>query len=377
MQDLYDILGVRRDASDDDIKRAYRRRARDLHPDAGGDPEQFKQLTAAYEVLKDPRARANYDRFGDPRGPAGMAGGDPFEGFGDLSDLIETFFGGFGGSRTAPPRDSRSGRRAGRDAVVDVSVTLEEAASGTSRDVDVTIRRTCERCAGSGADPGSGTVRCDRCGGAGAVQQVSRSVFGQMLTTTVCPACGGQGQRLANPCGDCRGEGRLQSTETVTVPVPPGVGDGTRLRLSGQGEAGRQRGSSGHLYVRLHIEPHDVFTRDGDDLHCELRLPMTQAALGGQVKVPTLHGEHMLRVPAGTQTGDVLTLKRQGMPKLNGGGARGHLHVHCRVQTPAPRSDEEHDLLRRLAELRGEALDAGSQDSRGLLGRLRDAFGAS
>ncbi|MDP8970821.1 MAG: J domain-containing protein [Actinomycetota bacterium] len=373
VQDLYEILGVSRDASEDDIKRAYRQRARNLHPDTGGDTEQFKQLTAAYEVLKDPRTRANYDRFGDPRGPGG-AGGDPFGGFGDLGDLIDTLFGGFGGSRTATGPRARTGRRAGRDAVVDVSLTLEEAASGTERDVEVSVRRTCQRCEGSGAQPGSGMVRCERCGGAGAVQQVTRSVFGQMLTTTTCAACGGNGQRLAQPCGDCRGEGRLESTETVTVPVPPGVDDGTQLRLTGQGEAGTRRGSPGDLYVRLRVQPHPVFTRDGDDLHCELRLPMTQAALGGDVTVSTLHGEQRLRVPPGAQTGDVLTLKRQGMPRLNGGGARGHLHVHCRVETPTRLGPKEEALLRQLAELRGEE-PRRSGDGQGLLGRLRGAFG--
>lgn len=372
MQDLYDILGVAHDASDDDIKRAYRRRARELHPDTGGDPEAFKELTAAYEVLKNPQARANYDRFGDPRGPAGVGGADPFAGFGDLSDLIETFFGGFG--RTTA-RGGGARRQGGRDAVIDLTLTLEEAAAGVRREIDVTLSRGCETCGGSGAQPGTRATTCRTCGGAGAVQQVTRSMFGQMLTTGRCPACHGAGEQISDPCPDCAGEGRRQVAEVVTVDVPPGVDDGTRLRLSGRGEAGRRGGATGDLYVRVHLSPHEVFERDGDDLHCELEVPMTQAALGADLKLPTLYGEEVVHVPPGTQTGDVLSLRRQGMPRLNGGGARGNLHVHCRVVTPTKLSAEQVDVVRRLAELRGED-GSGPGVPRGLLGKLREAFRA-
>ena len=371
MRDLYEIIGVARDASDDEIKRSYRRKARELHPDAGGDEEGFQELTTAYEGLRNPEARANYDRYGDPRGPAGAAGG--FADFGDLGDLIETFFGGFGAStRRGGARTARPG---GRDAIVDVTLTLEEAAAGVRREVDVTIDRTCETCGGSGAAPGSGPVTCRQCQGAGAVQQVTRSVFGQMLTTTTCPVCRGTGQEIADPCQDCRGEGRREVSETVTVDVPPGIDDGRRLRLSGRGEAGRRGGPPGDLYVRVHIAPHPVFEREGHDLHCELRVPMSQAALGAELKVSTLDGEEVVAVPRGVQTGDVLRLRRQGMPKLNGGGARGTLFVHCRVVTPTDLDEEQEELLRRLAELRGEDLsEPGS--GKGLLGKLREVFGA-
>lgn len=368
MRDLYEILGVRNDASEEEIKRAYRKRARELHPDAGGDESEFKELTTAYEVLKNPQARTNYDQFGDPRGPAGA--GDDLSGFGDLSDLIDAFFGGFGGAG-AGGRAGRTGPRSGRDAVVDVVLTLDEAAAGVRREVDITVPRACETCGGSGSKPGTGAATCQTCGGAGAVQQVTRSVFGQMLTTTTCPTCRGAGQRITDPCTDCRGEGRRQVSETVTVDVPPGVDTGTRLRLGGRGESGRRGGRAGDLYVRTRVAEHDVFTRDGNDLHCEVELPMTQAALGTELKLPTLYGEEVVRVPPGTQFGDVLTLRRQGMPKLNGGGARGDLHVHCRVVTPTRLGDEEADLLRRLAELRDEEISAGD---RGLFSRLKDAF---
>jgi molecular chaperone DnaJ len=370
VRDLYEILGVPQDASDDEIKRAYRRRAREHHPDAGGDDEQFKELTAAYEVLRNPEARANYDRYGDPRGPGGL-GGDPFAGFGDLSDLIETFFGGFGGG----VRTTRTATRAGRDAVVTVTLTLEEAAAGVRRDIAVTAPRGCEVCGGSGTADGRGPVRCTTCGGAGAVQQVRNSVFGQMLTRTACPSCAGMGQRIEHPCHACRGEGRREGTETVTVDVPPGVDDGTRLRLSGHGGAGLRGAQTGDLYVRIRVKPHELFTRDGNELHCELRIPMAQAALGGEITLPTLDGKEELSIPPGTQTGDVLTLRRQGMPKLSGGGARGNLHVHCRVETPTRLSPEEARLLREFAELRGEVLSDGEVERKGLLGRLRDVLG--
>jgi molecular chaperone DnaJ len=368
MRDLYEVLGVPRDAGEEEIKRAYRKRARELHPDTGGDEEQFKELTTAYEVLRNPQARDNYDRYGDPRGPAGMGGG--FADFGDLGDLIETFFGGFGaGGRT------RATTQAGRDAIVDVVLTLEEAATGKRHEVELDVARTCDVCGGSGAAPGSGPVRCPTCNGAGAVQQVTRSLFGQVLANVTCPTCRGTGQRIADPCEGCFGEGRRAATETVPVDVPAGVGDGTRLRLSGRGEAGRNGAPSGDLYVRVRVRPHERFTRDGHDLHCDLRVGMAQASLGAEVDLSTLiDGEHEVRVPPGTQSGDVITLRRLGMPKLSSGGARGNLHVHCRVETPTQLSDEEEALLRRLAELRGEPVAAGA-DGRGLLGRLREAFG--
>lgn len=369
MQDLYEILGVSQDASEEEIKRAYRQRARTLHPDAGGDDEAFKELTTAYEVLRNPETRANYDRYGDPRGPSGGGGAD-FGGFGDLSDLIEAFFGGFGGrSRGGTPRGEN---RHGRDAIVELEVTLEEAAAGVRRDLDVTVPRACGECGGSGAAAGSQPVRCEGCGGAGAVQRVGRSAFGQMLTTTVCPRCRGSGEQLSDPCGQCRGQGRVETTEQVTVDVPPGVDEGTRLRISGQGEAGRRGGRAGDLYVRVHVSPHEIFTRDGDDLRCELALPVTQAALGAELKVPTLYGEEVLKIPAGAQTGEVITLRRQGMPRLGGGGhQRGDLHVHSRVMTPTELDAEQEQLLRQLAELRGESV---AEEGRGLFSRLRDAL---
>lgn len=374
MRDLYEILGISQDASDDEVKSAYRKRAREAHPDAGGDESDFKDVTTAYEILKNPEARANYDRYGDPRGPTGATtggAGDPFAGFGDLSDLIDAFFGGgFGGGRARGGR-ARRGPEPGRDAIVDVRLTLEEAAAGVQREVEVTVPRPCDRCDGQGTSSGGRPVTCETCGGAGAVQQVTRSVLGQMLTTSPCPNCRGEGTQVTNPCSACGGEGRRQTSETVTVDVPPGVDTGTRLRVGGGGEAGRRGSPSGDLYVRVRLAEHDLFVRDGSDLHSELDVPMTQATLGAELKIPTLDGEEELAIPAGTQTGDKLTVRRGGMPKLNGGGARGNLIVHCRVVTPTDLDYEQQELVRELAERRGEDI---TNPQRGLLSRLRGAL---
>lgn len=370
VRDLYDVLGVARDATEADLKRAYQRRARELHPDTqSGDEESFKELTAAYEVLRNPQARANYDRYGDPRGPGG-AGGDPFAGFGDVSDLIESFFGAFGGGTRA-----RADGGDGRHVVVDVTLTLEEAAAGVQRDVETALQQTCATCQGSGAAEGTGPMTCRTCAGRGQVQRVRATVFGQMLTASPCPDCHGRGKVIAHPCRDCGGEGRQLESKAITFDVPPGIDDGRRLRLSGRGEAGRNGAPPGDLYVRVHVRPHDVFTRDGDDLHCELRLGMVPASLGTHLVMPTLDGEEDLRVPPGTQTGDVMTLRRQGMPRLGGAGIqRGDLHVHCRVTTPTDLTPEQEDLLRQLAELRGEEVSSDGARQRGFFSRLREAF---
>jgi molecular chaperone DnaJ len=371
VRDLYDILGVDHNADQETIKRAYRRKARELHPDAGGSEDGFKELTTAYEVLRNPDSRANYDRFGDPRGPGGAGGGDPFAGFGDLSDLIDSFFGGGFTNRGA----SRAPSGNGRDALIDVTINLEDAASGVTRELDIDVLRACDKCGGSGDADGKGPVTCPTCNGSGGVQQVTRSIFGQMLTTSTCPTCRGTGRHVEHPCPACNGEGRRRTQETVTVDVPPGVDTGTRLRLAGRGESGRMGGRSGDLFVRIRVQPHDVFERDGNDLHCRLHLPMVQAALGVEIEVPTIDGSHTLVVPPGTQPDTVLSVRRGGMPKLSGGGARGDLFVHCQVEVPMGLDDQQRELLRELAEVRGEDRPGSSTD-RGLFDRLRGVFGA-
>lgn len=352
MTDLYDLLGISRDATPDEIKRAYRRRAREHHPDAGGDAEAFKQITHAHQVLSDSSRRARYDRFGDDgtsntRG----AGGDPF-GFGGIGDVIDAFFGttSSGGS----PRRSSNGR----DVLVGVEIDLDQVVTGVDHDVEIEVATSCEACAGSGSATGTGAGRCGSCGGAGQVRQIVRTAFGQVATAATCPACQGSGRQIGDPCGECTGEGRVIERRTLTVPIPAGVEDGDRLRISGAGEAGRHGAQSGDLFVEVHINRHAVFERNGRDLYAEIVVPMTQAALGGMIRIPGIDGQDIdATVPAGVQSGDVLRVRKQGLP-MKGGGRRGDLQLVVTIEVPTALDDEQRELLQRLAALRGESSSA-------------------
>jgi molecular chaperone DnaJ len=360
--DHYATLGVARDAAPEEIKKAYRRLARQYHPDANrSDPQaedRFKEITRAYEVLADPSKRRRYDMFGDER-EAAVGWGD----FGGVSDIFDAFFGGFGGAR--------SGRGPGRgaDILAEVQLTLEDAARGVEREVEVAGLASCPECGGSGAAPGTTPTTCPDCGGVGEVRQVRRTVLGNVVTASTCPRCGGRGSYVPTPCRRCSGRGRISVTDTLTVRIPPGVEDGAQLRVSGRGEAGERGGRSGDLYVSIHVLPHEVFKRAGDDLGCEVTVPMTVAALGGIVDAPTLEGPHELTVVPGTQSGEVVRLRGKGMPRLDGPG-RGQLVVLLRVETPSDLDDEQADLLRRLAEARGEP--AGARG--GFFERIKEAF---
>lgn len=374
MPDLYELLDLSQDASADDIKRAYRRQARQHHPDAGGDEETFKRITHAYRVLSDPDARQRYDRFGDDGTPSTRGNGDPFgfggAGFGNVNDVIDAFFGSaFGGQA----RGGGAGRRnaPGRDVLVGVQLTLEEVVTGTRRDVEVDVAATCETCGGSGSASSGGASRCHACGGAGQVQRVVRTAFGQLASAAPCEACSGTGRRIEDPCTGCAGEGRRAEHRTVTIDVPAGVADGNRLRISGAGEAGRHGAPPGDLFAEIRVEEHGIFERDGRELYAEVAVPVTQAALGGTLTVPTIDGEDaVVPVPAGTQPGDVLTVKRAGVP-ATGGGRRGELHLVVRIEVPTSLDAEQRELLRSLADLRGEELQSSG---RGLFTRLRGAF---
>jgi len=383
-RDYYGILGVGQDAGPDDIKRAYRRLARELHPDVNPDAaaqERFAEVSAAYEVLSDPEKRRIVDLGGDPLGNGGgggPAGADPFSAFG-LGDIMDAFFGG--GAAGGRSRGPRSRVQAGADALIRMQLTLEECATGVTRDLAVDTAVLCAECTGSGAAPGSRPAQCDICGGRGEVQSVQRSFLGQVVTSRPCPNCRGFGEVIPEPCRQCGGDGRVRSRRTVGVRIPAGVADGMRVRLAHQGEVGPGGGPAGDLYVEVDEVPHDVFTRDGADLHCTVQLPMTAAALGTTLELPTLSGAEELHIEPGTQTGTVRTLRGKGMPRLRSTGrvdGQGDLMVHVDVVVPTRLDKEQADLLRRLAQLRGEEqpdLAAGARNGHGLFSRLRDSFG--
>ena len=378
-RDYYGILGVRRDASADEIKRAYRKRARELHPDVNPDPaaqHQFKEVSAAYEVLSDPKKRQVVDLGGDPlaTGGAGQGMGDPFAGFG-LGDIMDAFFGG-----GASSRGPRSRVQPGADALIRLDLTLEECASGTHRELTVDTAVLCGRCEGSGSAPGTSTAACDTCGGRGEIQTVQRSFLGQVVSSRPCPTCRGYGEVIIEPCQQCGGDGRIRARRTVSVNIPAGVADGMRIRLAGHGEVGPGGGPAGDLYVEVEELPHEAFRRDGADLHCIVRVPMTAAALGAVLPLATLDGTEELRIEAGTQSGSVLRLSGGGMPRLRSSGrteGRGDLYVHLDVQTPIKMDARQTELLRQLAELRGEEQPELAANGRagGLFSRLRDSLG--
>lgn len=362
MADHYETLGVPREASPEEIKRAYRRLARELHPDTNPDPEaadRFKSITHAYEVLSDPNKRRNYDMFGDERAHGAAGFGD----FGGISDLFSTFFGGASGGR------ARGGPQRGADVLAEVEVTLEEAFGGVEREVELANLVECPDCGGSGAAPGTHPSSCRDCGGTGELRQVRRTVFGDMMTAATCPHCRGTGQVVTTPCKNCSGAGRVRVTDSLSVHIPAGIDDGARLRVTGRGQAGTKGGRSGDLYVAVNVIPHGVFQRAGDDLGCEVPIPMTTAALGGLVTIPTLDGEEEVSIDPGTQSGEVIRLKGRGMPRLGGRG-RGELVALLKVETPTALDREQAELLQRLAELRDEPIEA-----RGLFERLKQAFG--
>jgi len=367
--DLYDLLGVSTDATPDEIKRAYRKLARELHPDTNPDPaatERFKEINRAYETLSDPERRQRYDMFGDQ--PGGQAGFDPFGGSG-LGDIFDAFFGG-GGGNPFGGRRGPSGPPRGADLEVALDLEFTEAVFGASHELTVRVPVTCATCGGSGARPGTAPTTCDQCGGTGQVRRVRQSILGQMVTAGPCTRCQGQGELIGDPCGDCRGDGRRTEERTLTVDVPAGVDTGTTLRLAGRGAAGARGGPNGDLYVHLRVAPHKRFERAGYDLVEELHIPMTQAALGALIQYETLDGTEDLVVPAGTQSGRVFRLRGRGVPHVNDRG-RGDLLVRVAVDTPTALGSEEEELLRRLALLRGDDV---APEEKGFLSKIRSAF---
>ncbi len=370
-RDYYAILGVRRDASAEEIKRAYRKLARELHPDVNADAQaqqRFAEVSAANEVLSDPAKREVVDLGGDPLAPGG--GGGPGAQFNmGFQDIMDAFFGGAGGAGGARGRGPRTRSRPGADALIRLDLDLDEAAFGVSRELTVDTAVLCTACSGAGTAPGTHPDTCEACGGRGEVQSVQRSFLGQVMTSRPCAACGGHGTVIAHPCAKCAGDGRVRARRTITVKVPAGVEDGMRIRLSGQGEVGPAGGPPGDLYVEVRERRHEFFTREGEDLHCTVTLPMTAAALGTRTALTTLDGEEDLDIRPGTQAGTIITMRGRGVPRLRG-STRGDLHVHIDVATPTRLDAEQEELLRKLAALRGEERAEAVRSASGLFSRL-------
>lgn len=386
-KDYYALLGVEQDATPEQIKKAYRKRAMKVHPDvAPGDDaaEKFKELTEAYQVLSDPNKRAIFDRGGDPnsQGGAGFSGfGGGFAGGFDFTNFVDAMFGAQSG------RGPRPRVRQGQDALVRASLQLHEAVFGTTKPIKIDTAVICPKCTGAGGEPGSQPVPCQTCSGQGEITQIQRSFIGDIRTSQPCPTCRGYGSIIPRPCGECAGEGRVRSSRTISVRIPAGVSTGIRIHLERQGEVGPGGGPAGDLYVELVVADHDIFRRDGDNLEMVVKLPMTAAALGTTVEITTLEAEWegsdpdqrtvALEVPAGTQSGSRIALKDRGVPRLRGGG-RGELGVTLLVQTPTKLDDHQRELLRQLAEARDESRPEAAVhkgQGKGVLGWLRDAFG--
>ena len=375
-KDLYEVLGVPRDATEDDIKKAFRKQARKLHPDVNKSPnaeEEFKELNEAYDVLSDPQKRSAYDRFGTIPGAAG--GGNPYGGgyvdfddifgggFGGMGDIFSSFFSGMGGSAQV--------RREGRDMGVGLRLTLEEVATGVKKEIVYDRLAPCQDCDGTGLGEGGKEVSCPECGGSGRVVSVQRTFLGDMRTTSTCGSCGGTGRSIDNPCPECEGQGRVPDRQRVTVEVPAGIRDSQQLRVTGFGEAGLRGAAAGNLIVTCRIQPHDFFERDGDNLHARANISMVQAALGAEIEVDGIMPDEKVgvRIPEGCQNDQVIRVRGKGMPKFRS-DLRGDLFVHASVVIPKKLTKSQRELLEKLASDMGEDF----ANARSPLEKLRDAF---
>ncbi|MCL5947234.1 MAG: molecular chaperone DnaJ [Chloroflexi bacterium] len=346
-RDYYEVLGVPRTASEDEIRKAFRRLARQYHPDVNSDPEaeeRFKEANEAYEVLSNPQRRTSYDQYGHRGGPGGI-NATTFDGFGGLGDLFETFF----GNATAASR----GPQRGADLRYDLNLTFEEAVFGAKKTIEIPRWETCAQCRGTGARPGSTPARCSVCGGSGEIRRTQQSIFGQFVNVVVCDRCRGEGRVITDPCPECRGSGRVRTVRTLEVQVPAGVDSDTQMRLTGEGEAGQRGGPRGNLLIAFHVQPHPLFRRRGSDTFIDVPVSFSQVTLGDEVEVPTVEGTVHLRIPAGAQSGRRFTLKGKGIPHLEGSG-RGDQYVTIHVVTPSDLTPRERELFRELAKLESE-----------------------
>ena len=371
-RDYYEILGVGRSASNDEIKASFRRLARQYHPDVNKDgdaEEKFKEINEAYGVLSDPEKRARYDRFGK-EGLGNMGGFHDYTMDGDFADIFEDLLRGFGFSTG---RRSRRSPRRGRDLQLQVSLTFEEAVFGVEKEIEFQREETCSRCNGSGAEPGTTPTRCPTCNGQGEVRQVAQSIFGQIMQTVTCPNCNGRGEIISSPCKTCRGTGLERKTVQKKVQIPAGVDNGTQIRLAGEGGPGVFGGPTGNLFLLLDIQPHKFFKRRENDVMLNLDINVAQAALGAEIDVPTLDGDEKLKIPAGTQPGKVFHLKNKGVPYLRHTG-RGDQLVIVNVAVPTKLTKEQRELFEKLAESLGTTV---KPQEKGFLDWLNEALGGS
>ncbi len=371
-KEYYDVLGVQREASQEEIKRAYRQLARKYHPDVSTESdaeERFKEVNAAYEVLSDPEKRSMYDRFGTDV-PNGFGGVD-FGGMRDPFDIFAEVFGnlgGFGGFGQA----SRSGPRRGGDVRSSVEITFEEAVFGVEKEVDIQRHEVCPACTGSGAEPGTSAEQCPECRGAGQVRHTQRTFLGSFVNIVTCPRCNGKGTVVTKPCHECNGQGRVYRRRRIKVAIPAGVDDGVTIRLAGQGEQGERGAPSGNLYVTLSVKPHAYFKRHNNDVILEMQINVAQAALGDSVKVPTLEGERQITVPAGTQSGAIFRLRNLGIPFLRGNG-RGDQLIVVQVAVPTRLSAKQKELFQELASTLGTEVVV--EEKLGFVDRVKEALG--
>lgn len=366
-RDYYEILGVNRNASEDEIKKAFRRLAKQYHPDANQGnreaEEKFKEIGEAYQVLSDPEKRQLYDRYGHNPPQGGF--GD-FTGFGGFADIFEEFFGM--GARSA----ARRGPQPGAHLKYNLAIEFEQAVFGTEKEIEIPRLETCTNCGGSGAEPGTRPIRCPQCNGSGEVRRVQQSIFGSFVNVATCPRCEGEGEIVSTPCHTCKGAKRVQVTRKIQVTIPAGVDDGTQIRLAGEGEAGTRGGPPGNLYIVISVKKHPFFQREGDDLLLDLPINFVQAALGDEVRVPVLpQGEVTLTIPPGTQHGKTFRIKEQGVPHLRRNG-RGDLLVTVQIVVPQKLSEKQKELLREF----GKTLEKQPSDSRdkGVFGKVKDVF---
>ncbi|MGD8821220.1 MAG: molecular chaperone DnaJ [Anaerolineae bacterium] len=366
-RDFYQVLGVDRNATDEQIKKAFRRLARQYHPDVNKNPEaeaRFKEINEAYEVLSDREKRGMYDRFGHAGPQAGFGG---FNDFGGFEDIFESFFGGM---RTGT--STRRGPTRGADLRYDLTIDFEEAVFGAEREIVIPRHEVCPQCKGSGAEPGTQPIRCPQCNGTGEVRRQQQTILGSFVQVTTCPRCQGEREIVTTPCTRCRGQKAVQVERTISVKIPAGVDNGTRIRLAGEGEPGVRGGPPGNLYVELRVEPHEYFRRTDTNILLELDINITQAALGDKIRIPTLDGDEELVIPAGTQTGEVIRLRDKGVPHLRRNG-RGDQLVMFHVLTPTKLSKKQKQLLEELGRSLGR--EVVHQPEKGLFSKIKDALG--